>query len=124
MTQEEFEKLNPLQKGAIMQQVFTQGVANMNGYETITTFYGDFTIADCFGLDAVQDTYDRATKEWRHNYKYFTELVLVLNHKIWEHYEHNEPLARLYDKLWREADNWAHDNFKGEAAQHYFNVTD
>ncbi len=52
-----------------------------------TTFWQDFTIADKFGKDAVLDTYRRAFEEWKGDYRYLTELVMVLNHKIWEHYE-------------------------------------
>lgn len=50
-----------------------------NGYELQTTFWNDFSIADRFGLSAIQDTFNRAFKEWKENYKYLTELVLVLN---------------------------------------------
>ena len=53
-----------------------------NGYTVQTTFWEDFTIADRFGLSAIRDTYNRAFKEWNENYKFLTELVLVLNHKI------------------------------------------
>ena len=38
-----------------------------NGYESKTTFWEDFTIADYFGKDAIQDTYNRAFKEWKSN---------------------------------------------------------
>ena len=53
-----------------------------NGYELQTTFWNDFSIADRFGLSAVQDTFNRAFEEWKEDYKYLTELVLVLNHKF------------------------------------------
>lgn len=33
---------------------------NINGYETITTFWDDFSIADRFGIAAIKDTYKRA----------------------------------------------------------------
>ena len=46
-----------------------------NGYELQTTFWNDFSIADRFGLSAIQDTFNRAFKEWKENYKYLTELV-------------------------------------------------
>ena len=52
-----------------------------------TTFWMDFSIADRFGKSAVKDTYKTAFESWKDNYKYLTELVMVLNHKIWEHYE-------------------------------------
>ena len=57
----------------------------MNGYTTITTFWQDFSIADKFGIDAIKDTFNRAFNEWKGNYQYLTELVLVLNWKVWEY---------------------------------------
>lgn len=99
-------------------------IQEMTGYEPKTTFWMDFSIADQFGLEAVQDTFNRAFKGWKNNYVYLTEFVLVLNHKIWQHYETNEPLARLYDKLWRKADEWACKHLKGEEAEYYYRVLD
>ena len=52
------------------------------GYTQITTFFEDFSIADHFGIAAIRDTYKRAFNEWKNDYKYLTELVLVLNWKI------------------------------------------
>ena len=95
-----------------------------NGYESFTTFWEDFTIADCFGTDAIQDTYNRAFKAWKDDYKYLTELVIVLNHKIWEWYQKNEEYAELYDKLWKQADEYACENLKGEEATYFFKITD
>lgn len=77
------------------------------GYNLLTTFWEDFSIADKYGIVGVKDTYRRAFNEWKDDYKFFTELTLVLNHKIWQHYESNRELAALYDRLWREADEYA-----------------
>ena len=55
-----------------------------NGYQPKTTFWMDFSIADKFGIAAIKDTYNRAFKEWKNNHVYLTELVMVLNHKIWQ----------------------------------------
>lgn len=87
------------------------------GYNLLTTFWEDFSIADKYGVAGVKDTYKRAFSEWKDNYKFFTELTLVLNHKIWQHYESNRELAALYDRLWREADEYAMSNFKGYVCQ-------
>lgn len=65
-----------------------------NGYELQTTFWEDFTIADRFGLSAIQDTFNRAFEEWKEHYKYLTELILVLNHKIWQYHESCPEFAR------------------------------
>lgn len=93
-------------------------------YTTISTFWDDFTIADRFGVKAIQDTYNRAFKEWRTNYKMLTELVMVLNHKIWQHYESNEVIAKLYNNLWEKADAYACENLKGEELNYFYKVTD
>ena len=51
------------------------------GYDTKTTFWDDFSIADRFGNDEIQDTFNRAFNEWKSNAVFVTELALVLNHK-------------------------------------------
>ena len=95
-----------------------------NGYTTKTTFWMDFSIADKFGVKAVRDTYNRAVEGWRDNIVYLTELVLVLNHKIWQHYQSNEELAREYDELWRGLDGWCVENLTGEDADYFYRITD
>lgn len=96
----------------------------MNGYEPKTTLWMDFSIADAFGKEAVKDTFKIAFDEWKTNHIYLTELVMVLNHKIWEHYRTNDELARLYDTLWKQADQWAMDNLKGEELSYFIRVLD
>lgn len=73
-----------------------------NGYELQTTFWSDFSIADQFGLPAVRDTFRRAFEEWKGDYKYLTELVLVLNHKIWQYHETRPEFAEVYQLLWEQ----------------------
>lgn len=97
---------------------------NINGYETITSFWSDFTMADRFGVSAIKDTYKRAFNEWKDNYKYLTELVMVLNWKIWQFHEKNNQYAEVYNKLWEEADAYACNNLKGDEAAYFFWTTD
>lgn len=90
-----------------------------------TTFYTDFTIAEKFGNEAITDTFNRAFNEWKDNYEYLTELVLVLNHKIWEWDDKgDEEKAVLYDKYWKEADCYACENLKGEELDYFYQMTD
>ena len=90
-----------------------------------TTFWMDFSIADRFGENAIKDTYKRAFKEWKGNHEYLTELVIVLNHKIWQWWEKGyDKYSRLYDGLWREAHQYALDNLKGKEFEYYFQMTD
>lgn len=89
------------------------------------TFFQDFTIADHFGTAAIQDTYNRAFKEWHTNYKMLTELVIALNQKIWEHYEKDsQAYAELYNTLWGQADTYALDHLKGEELTYFIDTTD
>ena len=94
------------------------------GYETITTFGNDFDIAEAFGAGEIRDTYNRAFNDWKTDYKYLTELVLILNWKIWQHNEENEEYARLYNDLWTAADSYAQDNLTGEALEYFYRITD
>lgn len=95
------------------------------GYEPKTTFWEDFSVADHFGEGAIKDTFRRAFDEWKDNYVYLTELVMVLNHKLWEHYNKgNINKAELYDKIWRKADDYAKDTLKGEELQYFYKTTD
>ena len=103
---------------------FSKAIREFSGYETFTTFWGDLTIAEVYGEEAVKETFERVTKDWGQNYKHYTEFVLCLNHKIWRYYKSNESLARVYDTLWRRGDDFARDTFKGEALEYYWRVTD
>ena len=108
----------------------------MTGYAPKTTFWSDFNIAEHFGCPAINDTCRRAFEEWKTNVEYVTELVMVLNHKIWQWYDYFnketdeelkaylDSVSRLYDELWREADDWCCDNLKGKDAEYFYRVTD
>ena len=90
-----------------------------------TTFWEDFSIADRFGASAVRDTFNRAFQEWRDDYRYLTDLVMVLNHKIWQHYEQkNAVLQGVYDDLYWQAVKYAEDNLKGDELSYYYRMTD
>ena len=94
------------------------------GYRQFTTFYEDFSFAEKFGIDAIKDTYRRAFNEWKDNFAYLTELVMVLNWKIWRWYEHDEQIAKVYNELWEEADAYACDHLKGEELDYFYKTTD
>ena len=101
-------------------------IAENLGYTPITTFWEDFSIADSFGKAAIHDTYKRIFKEWKADYKYLTELVMVINHKSWEH--QNDPLCEVYAKLYYDAYDAAvtylEKNKKPEALQYFFRTLD
>lgn len=96
----------------------------MFGYKQITTFFQDFSIADAFGARAIKDTYERGLEYAKTDYKVLTEFVMVLNWKIWEHYEDNEAIAMVYNDLWQKADAFAIDYLKGDELSYFFRTTD
>ena len=94
-------------------------------YDFQTTFWTDFSIADMFGTDAVKDTYKRAFEEWKNDYKYLTELVMVLNWKIWEHWDKGRTeLAEVYDQYWRECYDYGLNNHKGDELTYFWRTLD
>ena len=90
-----------------------------------STFYADFSVADCYGVNAIKDTYNRAFNEWKSNYKMLTELVGALNHKLWYwHDVGNEEYSQLYDQLWKEADEYGTNILKDDELKHFLYVLD
>lgn len=94
------------------------------GYKPITSFYIDFSIADKFGLQAIQDTYNRAFEGWKSDYKYITELAMVLNWKCWRWYEVKDDYSKLYTELFHKLDEWIFNNLREEELEYYIRTTD
>ena len=106
-------------------RIKTWNIEQMTGYEPQTTFYEDFSIADHFGASAIKDTYRRGIETAKAlGYVYLTEFVMALNWKIWEHYESNEPIARLYNDLWEKAREYAETTLQGDELSYYYRTTD
>lgn len=95
------------------------------GYEMKTTFWQDFSIAEKFGISAIKDTYSRAFNDWKHDYVYLTELVLVLNWKGWEFYEDGKTeISKVYFELWEQTDNYAYESLEGDELNYFLRTTD
>ena len=99
------------------------------GYKPLTTLWEDFSIAERFiGVEEhpVEDTYKRALDFAKMDYRYLTELVLVLNHKIWQWYNVDVTKGLLYDNLWRMAEQEFFKIYENneEAIRYYCRVTD
>ena len=114
-----------LRQAAAAQSNFEHSMMELSGYETKTTFYSDYTIADAFGEAAVIDTFERSFESFGSNVVYMTEMSIVLNHKLWEHYHAgNERLLNVYDMLWKKLDEYCINTFKGDDLSYYLHTTD
>jgi len=90
-----------------------------------TTFWQDFSIADRFGINAIKDTYKRVFDEWKNNTEYVTELVVVLNWKLWYHWENgNHDVSKIYDELWKKTENWCYKHLKGNDLEYFIKTID
>lgn len=99
--------------------------ATQFGYEPKTTFWQDFSIADLFGESAIKDTYKNGLAYAESNYIYLTEFVMVLNHKIWQHYEQgNMTISRLYNDLWEKTSAMAQETLKDDELSYYYRTLD
>ena len=96
----------------------------ITGYEPKTTFWSDFDIADHFGRNAIRDTFNRAFAGWKDNVVYLTELVMVLNWKLWQHYESRPELGEVYSDLYETASLYAEEHLTGEDLSYYYRTTD
>lgn len=93
--------------------------------EFTTTFKMDFTIAEKFGVKAIASTFNKVMAEWKNQYKYLTDLVIVLNKKIWEMYNAgNDEYQDIYQRCWEVADGWACDHLEGDERAYFWEMTD
>lgn len=100
------------------------GMIYDTGYEPFTTFWSDFEIVEVFGIDAIKDTYNRCFKSWKGDYKYLTELCMILNWKVWAWVGLNDDIARVYDNLYQELDTWCLDNLKDDELSYFIRTLD
>lgn len=113
--------------GAKIEASFERCLKEMSGYERFTTFASDLAIAECYGADALKDTYNRVVNEWLGDVKYFTEFVMALNIASWRWYEWEggeSELGQLYSDLYYKARDLALETYKGEDLTYYLDTTD
>ena len=115
--------MNIFEYAAINEIEFEQFLESV-GKTRKTTLFSDLSIAECFGVSEVTDTYNRVMEGWGNNLEFMCEWVIALNQKIWQHYKDNPELAQKYDELWRRADDHCKTFFKGERLTAYLNYVD
>jgi hypothetical protein len=98
-------------------------IKELTGYKPLTTFYTDFSIADKFGIESIRNTFDNTFESWKEDYKFLTELAMVLSWKSFEHEKDND-LCKLYSKLYYIVDSYACENLTKEELSYYFRTTD
>jgi hypothetical protein len=132
---------NVLQYSGLELAMWKKSMTEQTAYTPFTTFYSDLSIAECSGPAGIQETHDRVLKTWMGDYKYMTEYIMCLNHKIWEWHDEEyekrrirllydkskrEEISTLYDKLWSDAEEKFFEHYAGnnEAMEYYYEITD
>lgn len=95
-----------------------------NGNEVKTTFWEDFRQQSDLAFQLFRTRSIVLSKSGKEDYEFLTELVLVLNHKIWQYHEKRPEFAELYNTLWEQTDQYAMENLKDEELSYFFDVTD
>ena len=95
-----------------------------------TLFWADFSVAEAFGLSAVKDTYRRIGNIKELPPEVLVELIVVLNHKLWQLHDTGAqftPLYECYEKWYNICNKHAQSTNNGwtrAQRDHYFYVTD
>ena len=135
--------MNVYQYAAISEKNWETNLADMGNYERKYTFYSDFGIAEfceVYKADAgaVKDTYNRVEESWGSSIEAITEVVMVLNHKIWSFYDNvdssylgcseewRQHFMEVYQELYERCVAFIEKTFANdsEALSYYYEVTD
>lgn len=70
-------------------------------YRRLSTFIFDISLAESYGLDDLSKTLSKILNSCKNDIKLFAELILVLNHKAWQHdYIGTYHYSMLYSQLY------------------------
>jgi len=106
--------------------IYEDFLATFTDYKPITLYWQRFSIAEEHGKPEIRAVYKEIFNEAKDDYKLLTELVMVLNHKAWQHCESldNTKFCKIYTELYNTANEYAHSHLKGEEMDYFFDVTD
>jgi hypothetical protein len=98
--------------------------AEHTNYTPKTTYWQDFSGNEHSEI-ALRSTYNKCEQDAiARGYIALTELVLVLNHKMWRYYQTDMELSKAYYALYRKAILLAETTLSGEELQYYYREID
>jgi len=104
-------------------------MAEQLDYTPVTNLWEQFTEAEMNGLEAVDILAEDAFELYKNDIVCLTEFIMVINHKCWYWFEHNDnQVGRFYSDLYYEFDekaiNYIENNMGDEAISYYFKTLD
>lgn len=106
--------------------IYEDFLAQFTDWRPTALYWQRFSIAEKFGLDEIDSVYKDIFSEAKNDYKLLTELVMVLNHKTWEHSEYirDSEFSKVYSGLFYDTQKYAEQNLKDDELKYYLDVTD
>ena len=106
--------------------VYEQWLSTFTDWRPTTQAWQCFSIAERISEQEINSTYKRLFDEMKGNFKTMTELVMVLNHKMFQHNDipGHRRLCELYSNLFESADSYALKTLKGDELSYFLSVTD
>ena len=118
------QKINYMTKSLSKILLERMSLEKMLNYKFESSFWEEFSIAEDYGPEGIHHHYDIVFEQYKDNLKYLTELVLVLNIKIFIWYGVDDDLGQMYDQLWKETDGYALETLKGDDLHYYLHTLD
>lgn len=119
--------LDVFQYAMVCERLFEKRLEELTGRERISTFYADLSLAEYLGLNSVLETCINVCKHWKDNVEMFSEFVLAVNWKAWEHAaRNNDNWAQAYSELYYAIDALAGEYYADdeEKSDYYFRYLD
>ena len=118
------QKINYMTKSLSKILLEKMALEKMLDYKFESTFWEEFSIAENYGPDGVREHYDLVFSQWKDNIKFLTELVLVLNLKLFIWFKVDDDLGKMYEDLYVDADAYALSSFEGDDLHYYLHTLD
>ena len=106
--------------------IYEDYLAQFTDWRPTQLYWQRFSIAERYGKDEIIRVYDDILKESKDNFKLLTELVMVLNHKSWQHCEDidHSAFCDIYSNLFYKTQKYALDHLTGDGLNYFLDVTD
>ena len=122
--------MNPLVYAAQEERIFEAMLDEISGYQRKYTFFSDLAIAECYGIEAIEDTHKRVMKSWIDSIEAITEYIMSVNYKSWRFngVSGKENLVQFYSELYYKAYDEVVKHYdeagKSEELSYFFRVLD
>ena len=106
--------------------IYEQFLEQFTDWRPVTLYWQRFSIAESFGKEEVERVYHEIFAEAKKDYKLLTELVMILNHKSWQHCEYIalSEFCRTYADLFRETKKYAETHLERDELHYFLDTID